>query len=203
MPTFTSPSGDKFECCNESEALFMWKKLFDEEEYSTLAYKDGDVIVDVGGNIGMFAKWAGDRCGPKSTVVSFEPMPQLRACLKGNVRATDIVSPHAISDVEETIVLEFLPNYTLLSGIDASANAEMYRNAASDDKKGLVQDAFKAEKVEATSTTLTKAMADPSMPSGPISVLKIDVEGMEWRVLSGIDNQLWERVQQTVRAHAA
>ena len=81
----------KIACVSEAEASFLHEKIFVEEEYGHLDYDCGKHIVDVGGNIGVFSKYAALRSGANTTVWSFEPMPPLFECLRANVRACDKV----------------------------------------------------------------------------------------------------------------
>ena len=188
----------KLACTNPNEAKFVYQKIFQEEEYGHLDYKCGDHIVDIGGNIGVFSKYAAMRGGPKTTLWSFEPMPPLYKCLKENVRSKDKCFNIGIGK-SGLINMDYLPNYTLLSGHLASKNLELYSEAArKNDAEIDVHHAFESKSYEVQVVPLSIAL-NPIVEKGEtISILKVDVEGMEHDVVSTIDDELWKCIQQVV-----
>jgi hypothetical protein len=46
--------------------------------------REGDLVVDIGANIGMFSLWAAEMAGPRGTVVSFEVIPDTFQALEKN-----------------------------------------------------------------------------------------------------------------------
>eukprot|EP01051_Picozoa_sp_SAG22_P003468 SAG22_NODE_169_length_16721_cov_6.494104_10_plen_319_part_00 len=167
-------------CTSEAEAAFLFRKIFEEEEYGHVEYKKGGLIVDCGGNIGVFSLYAAERTGGSARIVAFEPVPALCSCLAANaVQAAEAVDirRRAVSDVSgQELVFDYLPRYTLLSGIAAAGNKDVYAAAAGAGRQAEVEAAFHAVAVRATTVTLIEALADYQRE---IDLLKIDVEGME------------------------
>lgn len=190
---YTSPEGTTFACINQTECDFMWKKIHVEAEYGkNLETMQGGVVVDVGTNIGLFCNFAAE-CGLK--VYGFEPIPVLAACARKNAPSA-IITQVAIGDADNVdIVIDFLPNYTMLSGLGAVENGKMYDEAAKGtDKETAISDGFReAEKVHVKTQTLPTALRDAGQ-TGKIDLLKIDCEMMEDRVLAGMNAELWARV---------
>lgn len=190
---YVSPHGTVFACVSKAECQFMWKKIHVEGEYGTTwtSARSG-VVVDVGTNIGMFCSFAAQK---GLTVYGFEPIPALAACARKNAPSS-IISEVAISDVDSKVLeLDYLPNYTMLSGAGAAENAKMYNAAAKGTlKEDAVTNGFEgAKKVSVQTKTLSTALCEAGQ-SGKIDFLKIDCEMMEDRVLSGMGDELWARV---------
>lgn len=190
---YTSPDGTTFACINQTECDFMWKKIHVEAEYGkALETMQGGVVVDVGTNIGLFCNFAAE-CG--LNVFGFEPIPVLAACARKNAPSA-IITQAAIGDANDVdIVIDFLPNYTMLSGLGAVDNGKMYDAAAKGtDKEASISVGFgEAEKVHVKTQTLPTALRDAGQ-TGKIDLLKIDCEMMEDRVLAGMNAELWARV---------
>ena len=51
------PDGTPFHCINKMEMLFCYKEIFDQGAYESplINFKEGDIILDVGANIGRVA----------------------------------------------------------------------------------------------------------------------------------------------------
>ena len=85
-------------------------------------------MVDVGGNVGIFALYAKSK---GCHVVTFEPVPDLAACIRQNIPDAKIFEV-AVSDKNGEVKIDFLPNYTMLSGLNAGANRDVYKSVAQD-----------------------------------------------------------------------
>jgi len=195
------PSG-KLYCTNQREATFLYQKIFVEREYGHLQYAPNGTIVDVGGNIGMFAAFAAKECGDASTVWVVEPMPPLLECLRRNVRPQDRVIEACASDEPGEAELDYLPNYTLLSGARASEGLDTYAKAAIANGGHIpfaqVAQAFEKQIFKSPVVTLADALKPIIDKGDRICVLKVDVEYMEAKVINGIDDVLWQNIDQVV-----
>ena len=180
-------------CTKPKEAEFLWQKIFIEGEYSHLRYSPGANVVDVGGNIGIFALYAKSK---GCHVLTFEPVPDLAACIRQNVPDAEIYEV-AVSDENGEVEIDFLPNYTMLSGLNAGANREVFKSVAQD--VGLstkIDAAFEKKTYRCIAKTLSDALQDAGIKR--VDILKIDVEMMEDKVLKGITKELWSNIEQVV-----
>lgn len=126
---------------------------------------EGDLLVDIGANIGLYSCWGASRVGPTGRVLAFEPVPETRDRLAGNISLNGydgIVEVRGESVGADVGVLEiyYVPG--------AWGLASSHRR-----DEGAIR-------VETRQTTLDAAL-DGVHPK----LVKIDVEGHEFEVLSG------------------
>jgi FkbM family methyltransferase len=137
----------------------------------------GDAFIDVGAHIGYYSLLASKLVGETGKVVAIEALPQLFSMLEDNLKTNCARNIRAV-------------------------------NVAAWDVEGLVS-MFTRQEAPAGQTTLMEAWASQwqldmrcAVPAAPLSVLlkpdeikaarliKIDVEGAEWRVISGMASWL-------------
>jgi len=133
--------------------------------------RPGDIMVDVGANIGYFSLLAAKRVGPQGAVIAFEPMPSTCARLRENVKL------NALSQVAvrtEAIYCE---------------NGMKEFNEGPADHCGISS----LRSIERTSKTIqvVTARGDSLLPPElPVAMIKIDVEGAELQALEGLEQTL-------------
>ncbi len=138
--------------------------------------KPGSTFIDVGGNVGLHALFAGSIVGPTGKVYSFEPLPHLYETLKLNVDVNgmgNIVKPHqlAVSDTEEVKSFSNFRSHSAMSGFTVpQIRLEIFNEA----------DNSSVEVIEVNTVTLDKMFAGQRVDG-----LKVDVEGYETLVLRG------------------
>ncbi|MFE3166657.1 amino acid adenylation domain-containing protein [Streptomyces sp. NPDC059224] len=200
------------------EALFLYRQIFDEDEYARFGLHIGEdaVIVDVGANIGLFSLWAA-RQADGVRVVAVEPnpdtLPYLRANLELNAVAADIVAM-AVTDRRGTATLTSFPQLSYLSGLGADrekAAADLVEShfrttAAATGTTGSADEAELAllhhdteRRLAATlhqvETTDLSSIFD-RFALDHVDLLKINTEGAEADVLRGLRPEHWHRVRQ-------
>ena len=189
-----------------------------------VSVKDGDVILDVGANIGVFATWIGTKLNHGS-IHCFEPIPETFEVLKKNTELQSHlkIGLHQVGISREPGKVEFKYNPNLAVG--ASMKGPM-----PEDRKNshnfIVEElnlrnrllgsvirysprlcwwpllecirlSYRAtKKVECRVTTISRFLDDNNISS--VDLLKIDVEGAEEDVLEGIDNSHWPKIRQVV-----
>jgi FkbM family methyltransferase len=135
------------------------------------ALRPGDVFFDVGANLGFFTILGARLVGPSGKVVAFEPHPAnveaLRANVDANLFENVVVVPEAVSAASGERLLH----------IRSAALAKLVED---DPEPGS------AERVPATSIDDFVSTHPDLIPD----VLKIDVEGHEVEVLSGMRKTL-------------
>ena len=123
--------------------------------------RPGDVVFDIGANVGFFTLLSSMLVGATGRVVAFEPLPRNLECLRKNLelnRVTNaVVIPAAVAETAGVGVLTELPSPSLAR--------------------------LGTEGRTVPLVALDELLAQGTVPSP--SVMKIDVEGAESRVLRG------------------
>ena len=108
-------------------------------EFAVLRYliRDGCLAIDAGANRGVYTKYL-SRYGPRSKVLSIEPIPTTFKLLQSNIHALRLPNvramQYALSDISKTVVMEIpeaangLPNYYLARVKYSGANEPPLRS---------------------------------------------------------------------------
>jgi FkbM family methyltransferase len=134
--------------------------------------RDGDVVYDVGSNIGVFSVFAARRVGPRGRVIAFEPEPKTYEYLNDNFRLNGVASARAfqvaLGDYKGEGGLH-TGDERLFSSLVAAREGQNRTEAV----RVVVGDRFREEE---------------SLPAP--NVVLIDVEGFEYAALSGLRRTL-------------
>jgi FkbM family methyltransferase len=154
--------------CFEPNEMYLLSRLL----------KTGNTFIDVGANIGLYTLTAARLVGPRGRVLAFEPSPRERELLDRNVIRNSLtqvsVDSRAIGDVENAHVTLHLADEQ--HGGQNTLGAVVYENAR------VVENAI------VQMTTLDHAVVEAGFDT--VDVVKIDVEGAEFLVLSGAHDTL-------------
>jgi FkbM family methyltransferase len=150
---------DRFE---ETERKFVCKYL-----------RKGDVFIDIGANIGLYTILAGNAIGPTGKIYSFEPCARTFSRLLENVQINNLKNVTcfqvAVSDIKGIKLLYATTNYwdawNSLSKPTGNVNSEV--------------------KTEIVNTITVDEFAKEYKIIDKITMIKIDVEGWEFKVLKG------------------
>lgn len=138
--------------------------------------KPGEVVYDIGANLGLYAVFLGQAVGPRGQVIAFEPEPHYCDRLRGNAALNGLrnirVSCLALGDRPGD--LELLPSEV---GIAAPRLAESTADVGSGRAGSKVRVVEGDRLVEIENLPLPRAV-------------KIDVEGYEYAVLRGLRRTL-------------
>lgn len=149
----------------------IWEEL--TTEMFKKAIKEGDVVVDLGANLGYYTLLAARLVGKRGRVYAFEPEPINYSLLLKNIEINGydniVAMQKAVSDTTGTVRL-FLDN------TDTGAHT-IYEP---DDKR---------EFIEIESVILDELFKDKKHP---INVIKMDIEGAEMAALTGMDRIIRE-----------
>ena len=186
-----------------------------------ISVQPGDCVVDVGANIGLFALEAARR---GANVHAFEPMPATFAALEANARelGNGRIRAHNLALGARAGAATFA-YFRWMSSLSTRFPDWIGNNAAAgvvavlDDPQlsprfgwfrgapgwlrrvlvaALVRALMQPRPVSCRVETLSRALH--ALNIGAIDLLKIDVEGAEWDVLSGINARDWPRIAQVV-----
>jgi FkbM family methyltransferase len=134
----------------------------------------GDVVVDVGANIGYLTSLAAARSGGTGKVIGFEPHPGVFALLEANAARWAVISDIAPVELHEAALSDHGGSGELATGARFDANMGL---AALHSPSDAAPDGE-------LHTVVLKRL-DDCVPTGLIGLLKIDVEGHEAEVLRG------------------
>ena len=142
-----------------------------EREFVNHFLRPGDVFVDVGANIGLFTLIAASRVGPTGKVIAFEPTSKIYERLVGNVRLNRLRNVDCVRSAlsDHTGELDLLQS---VDGFDAwnSFAGPTKGQSALPERVGVIE---------------WDRYAEVHRLSGKVTMMKIDVEGWESRVLTG------------------
>lgn len=168
--------------------VFYLQEVFRECAYTRNGYEisPSDRVIDVGGNIGAFAVYAGRRAR-EGRVISFEPLSENHALLLKNVQQNR------------------LANVTVVHGAIAGANADvtLYR---SDDGTGnhslvaaLAGATSRSEQIAAS--TIEKVLQRFNLPK--CDFLKLDCEGAEFEIIASLTQDVARTIRRIVLEYHA
>ena len=164
------------------EASLCYWKAFSSNNWDDLFrfadgyVKEGDIVYDVGANLGVFAVCAAIRTGPTGRVYAFEPDPVTSSLIQ---RTKDLhpekldhlfVVPAGVSNQNGTSILN-IPERARACSHLAEA-----KGGAGTELMGTVR-----QKIQVPLVTLDSKIGEYGLPG----VLKIDVDGAEHLVIEG------------------
>lgn len=157
-------------------------RMYDEPEYRALQrfIRRGDVVVDIGGNMGQYASRMAELVGPSGKVVSFEAVPETYRLAKRILIRFPNVELH-------NVALSSTPGHVRMA-LYSDRHGRLRTGLSSVAETAWLGDP--SEFVEVPSTTLDLAV-EPLQPR-PIHFIKCDVEGHEMEVLRGAVKVLCE-----------
>lgn len=202
------PDGRKVVSPEPHQVAVLWRDVTGNEMYvrGMEGLSAGDVVFDVGANIGLSALFFSDLV-PGVRVYSFEPAEECFSCLRENAarHGAGIVPVRgAVGSREGTGELTYYPK--------SPAQSSLYPDEAEDrrnTKAYLANSGIGGNAAEALLATLhqqrrypvgitTVAAAMDAYGVDEIALLKIDVERAEQDVLDGIGEAGWPRIRRIV-----
>jgi FkbM family methyltransferase len=139
----------------------------------------GEVVADVGANVGYMSSLAAARAGSRGRVISFEPHPRVYELLERNAARWRDRGGAAAVEPRRLALSDEAGEGTLVSGPSFEANT------------GLASlNADEAAMANANAITVELARLDRVAGGEPVRVMKVDVEGHEADVLRGATEML-------------
>jgi FkbM family methyltransferase len=141
--------------------------------------KPGDTFMDIGGHYGYFTLLGSHLVGKDGSVHSFEAAPKTFSILKKNASGHSNISIYnsAVSDEAGDLTFYEFPNlYSEYNSLDV----DQFKNESWFSE-------FKPKEIKINSVVPDQFLAEYSIQP---NVLKIDVEGAEYKVINGLKNHL-------------
>jgi amino acid adenylation domain-containing protein/FkbM family methyltransferase len=208
LQTTTLPNGMTIAHVSESETDFLYREIFVDLCYESAAaeLREGDVVFDVGANIGLAALYFA-MVQPDITVVAFEPAPLPFRALVENLRKHQVRSKFfqcALHRHAGETTFFYYPDNTVMSGLyvdparDMAATETFLHNAGLDDgdARFIAERRFSVEATNCRLDTVSNVLAREGITD--VALLKVDVEGAEADVLAGIAPDDWKRIHRLV-----
>ena len=224
IPETQLPNGMKIFCLREEEVPVLYEQIQDYIKYE-IKLHEGDLVFDVGANIGLFALWAYQKCQKNVNIYAFEPIPAIFNVLQANAQRFDSekikVFPCGLSQESKSITFAYHPNATMLSTAYQEDLSELQnqlkqaviRNIKEAPKsvrwlrwfpsflrslliQNRLETAFQIERITCQLKTISEIIQEHQIER--IDLLKIDVEKSELDVLLGIEAQDWQKIEQIV-----
>ena len=214
QPRYLLPNNMAIAHLNKNESDYLYREVFQLQAYIRhgITINDGDCILDVGANIGLFTLFA-QQVARGTKIYSFEPTPLTFQTLSNNIR---LYGSHVklfnfgISDADKQATFTFFPRFSFLTGAYADPEIEKevvksyvisQQQADNIDQAQLdaeaneiLEDRFATETFTANLRTLSGVIADEGIEK--IDLLKINVEKSELDVLRGIEDRDWRKIKQ-------
>ena len=216
-PRYVLPNGLEIVHLNRYETDYVYQEIFEDHCYLRhgIRLQDGDTVVDIGANIGLFSLFVMSRCR-NPTIYAFEPAPAVYELLKANcdaygsnVRALNM----GVSDRSKTATLTFYEKSSVFSGFHADETADreaiqaVVRNtlrsetsvtgeAAEEYVSELTADRLRRTTHQCHMTSVSQIIREYGLAK--IDLLKIDAEKSELDIIRGIDDRDWPKIGQIV-----
>jgi FkbM family methyltransferase len=137
--------------------------------------RPGDRVIDVGANIGMLSLHAAWRVGPTGRVESFEPNPEccrrIRTVLDRNAIRHVRLHEMGLSDSSATLTLSVLENHAGMATLAPVEKGHLHVTSTVEVPVRVGDEVLQAD-------------------ARPLTLVKVDVEGFEVRVLRGLRETL-------------
>ncbi|ACS85223.1 FkbH like protein [Musicola paradisiaca Ech703] len=215
---FVLPNGMEVAHLKSYETTYLYEEIFVEKTYVKhgISFEPGDVVVDIGGNIGMFSLFATTQC-PDLRIFSCEPSPISYAVLRKNLA---LYAPQAkalqvgIADKDGDAEFVFYPNASVWSGfhtdetedgeaLKKSMENEVTKRFGDTDSEAIrehldtmISERLQKQTYQVQMRSLASIMQEHHIET--IDLLKVDAEKCEWQILSTIADEIWPNIRQVV-----
>jgi natural product biosynthesis luciferase-like monooxygenase protein/FkbM family methyltransferase len=215
QPGFGLPNGMTIDHHGSFQTSIIYKEVFEDEVYLKhgITLKDGDVVFDVGANIGLFTLFVNRLC-PTAQIYAFEPLPPNFELLRANAVRHGIEAHLFNCGLSESSAVANFTFYPQAAGLSGRAGnrtddkdatraivLDWIHNTASGQEilpqsqlDELLDEYLRSETYSCRLKTLSEVMREQQLEQ--IDLLKIDVESSELEVLAGIAEDDWPKIKQ-------
>jgi FkbM family methyltransferase len=190
-----------------SQLWFQLQEIVEERTYLRhgVRAREGDVIFDVGANVGVAAVFFALKCRA-GLVHSFEPVAPLYELLRENVAPFPVCVPHGygLSSAAGEVSITYYPAAAAMSGLFADPDADrahvrtvlLNRGLSEEEAEESLDGRYEAETLTCELRTLSSVLRETGLDR--VDLLKIDVERSEMEVLRGLGDEDWPLIRQVV-----
>jgi amino acid adenylation domain-containing protein/FkbM family methyltransferase len=203
------PDGSPLAHLNKNATDFLYDEIFVRQMYlrNGVELQDGDCVVDVGANIGLFTMFA-SRLKQHLHIFSVEPDPAAYACLSANAEAYSATArclPYSLTQNGKTAEAAFFEALTGLSGTHEDTaiahDSQATRSLESSRERFVVEtgqsgDILPDTKASDKTRDLSSVIAAENIKR--IDLLRINVAGSELGILQKLDPDDWTKIRQLV-----
>jgi len=220
----TLPDGTPFWCLRPSEIKLIYDSV---QAYfrNGITVNDGDIVFDVGANIGLFAHQVRQLGRRDVSIYSFEPIPAVFEALQANARHFDpehwIALPFGLGRHSGTMTFGYHVRASMFSSAYPDASLEERVRWRQTFLRNLhqfpwsvrwlgwlpsflrsplldygIRRLWKIRTVTCAMRTVSEVVREHGLPR--IDLLKIDVEKGEMDVLAGIEDEDWKKIRQLI-----
>lgn len=208
-------------CLSEIDAKVVYEKSYLFFKHG-IELHPGDVVFDLGANIGVISLLIYEKCQRDATVYAFEPIPAIFEVLKQNAQRVDPdkikVFPYGVSKESGSMIFTYYPQASLFSTlypIDSEEEREEVRKSVMAEQsstlsprffrllppflRSMVLDiglrmVFRGKPVTCEMVTLSQFIRQHAIER--VDLLKLNVERSELDVFLGIEDQDWPKIKQ-------
>jgi phthiocerol/phenolphthiocerol synthesis type-I polyketide synthase E len=218
MKYVTLPNNRTVACFGEFSALDVYKDVYEDKSYiqEGLNINPGDVVVDVGANIGLWSLFVMEQV-PQIKLVAVEPIPQIFEALQKNIE--DHQPPESsvtalnigLAEQEKTAKFNFYPRVPQLSSEIPFDHDHFFKSMSGSNESGNALAALlsrlrtwaaakiwslrhRPQEVECQLKTFSQMIDELQL--GRIDFVKLDAENAEWGVIAGISEEDWPKIRQ-------
>ena len=202
MQHLNLPNDLEIYCFGKEETQYLYQKIFVAQQYLQhgITINDGDCIIDVGANIGLFSIFL-SKLHKSLKILAFELVQPIFEVLQANVNlhSRDNISLQnyglGSENISET-VFTFYPN---MAGSSTTRPWEkLYQRELMNGvvNQEVVEYFFQSQEIKGEIKTLSSVINSLAIES--IDLLKIDIEVEEYEVLRGLNQKYWPKIKQIV-----
>ncbi|MGI9543939.1 MAG: FkbM family methyltransferase [Cyclobacteriaceae bacterium] len=215
--SYVLPNGLKIAHLNQYETEYLYQEIFVDQSYNKhdIVIKDGDCILDIGANIGMFTLWVNQQC-KNPRVYAYEPSPVVHEILSANAQlyGSNVKAfAYGVADQKREAEFTFYEKSSVFSSFNADAELDkeaisavvrnMLRESSTADTGALdayldeiMVDRMQSKNFTCQLISIADIIEENNLES--IDLLKIDAEKSELPILHGIADDNWPKIKQIV-----